>query len=440
MTGTTKAPTRKQLFQYSFIALPLAFAGLPLYVHIPDLYTRDLGMNIGLIGMILLVVRLFDAVQDPVIGYMSDRFHTKRYAIIAAGFVALFVAVGAVFYGPHFSMPVAVWFAMSMIFATLGFSVLAINLNMIGGFWSDNREQRTRISAWREALGLAGLLVASVLPALLLQKMSAAHSFQAMFWVFAVLAVVAFVMLTFFLRHLRDAENTVMMRAADTQDLQQKFAFWNILIGPDRHFFGICFLTHIAAAMPAALVMFFIRDYLKEEEFAGAFLFLYFLSGAVLMGLWVKIAEKIGKEQAWLASMILAVLTFAWSFFLNEGDAFAYGVICVFSGLALGADLALPPSILADRVSRQRKEKQATQYFSLMSLMPKVTVALASGAGLIILNALGFVAGEENTQAALTGVITLYALVPCVVKLCAAFYLGWLNKHEGVLNEDNERT
>ncbi len=440
MTGQAQTPTRKHLFQYSFIALPLAFAGLPLYVHIPDLYTRDLGMNIGLIGAILLVIRLFDAVQDPVIGYVSDRFYKQRYMIITAGFAALFVGVGAVFYGPHFAVPTAVWFAMSMICATLGFSVLAINMNMIGGFWSDNKEQRTRISAWREAFGLVGLLVASVLPALFLQNMSAESSFQNMFWVFAVLAVCGFALFSLFVQHLVADGNAVMKPVKDSADIARKFAFWKILIGPDRHFFGICFLTHIAAAMPAALVMFFIRDYLKEEEFAGAFLFLYFLSGAVLMGLWVKIAEKTGKERAWLASMILAVLTFAWSFFLNEGDAFAYGVICVLSGLALGADLALPPSILADRVSRQKNEKEATQYFALMSLMPKVTVALASGAGLLVLNMLGFVAGEDNTQAALTGVITLYALVPCVVKLCAAIYLGWLNKHEGVSNEYNERT
>ena len=440
MTGQAQTPTRKHLFQYSFIALPLAFAGLPLYVHIPDLYTRDLGMNIGLIGAILLVIRLFDAVQDPVIGYVSDRFYKQRYMIITAGFAALFVGVGAVFYGPHFAVPTAVWFAMSMICATLGFSVLAITMNMIGGFWSDNKEQRTRISAWREAFGLVGLLVASVLPALFLQNMSAESSFQNMFWVFAVLAVCGFALFSLFVQHLVADGNAVMKPVKDSADIARKFAFWKILIGPDRHFFGICFLTHIAAAMPAALVMFFIRDYLKEEEFAGAFLFLYFLSGAVLMGLWVKIAEKTGKERAWLASMILAVLTFAWSFFLNEGDAFAYGVICVLSGLALGADLALPPSILADRVSRQKNEKEATQYFALMSLMPKVTVALASGAGLLVLNMLGFVAGEDNTQAALTGVIPLYALVPCVVKLCAAIYLGWLNKHEGVSNEYNERT
>lgn len=346
MTGQAQTPTRKHLFQYSFIALPLAFAGLPLYVHIPDLYTRDLGMNIGLIGAILLVIRLFDAVQDPVIGYVSDRFYKQRYMIITAGFAALFVGVGAVFYGPHFAVPTAVWFAMSMICATLGFSVLAINMNMIGGFWSDNKEQRTRISAWREAFGLVGLLVASVLPALFLQNMSAESSFQNMFWVFAVLAVCGFALFSLFVRYLVADGNAVMKPVKDSADIARKFAFWKILIGPDRHFFGICFLTHIAAAMPAALVMFFIRDYLKEEEFAGAFLFLYFLSGAVLMGLWVKIAEKTGKERAWLASMILAVLTFAWSFFLNEGDAFAYGVICVLSGLALGADLADRKSVV----------------------------------------------------------------------------------------------
>ena len=47
-------------------------------------------------------------------------------------------------------------------------------------------------------------------------------------------------------------------------------------------------------------------------------------------------------------SMGVAIAAFVWAFFLPPGNAVAYGVICVLSGLALGADLALPPSMLAD--------------------------------------------------------------------------------------------
>ena len=58
---------KPSLIRYGFFALPLAFAGLPLYMHMPDLYAREFGLNLAVLGTVLLVIRLIDAVQDPVL-------------------------------------------------------------------------------------------------------------------------------------------------------------------------------------------------------------------------------------------------------------------------------------------------------------------------------------------------------------------------------------
>ena len=420
-------PTAKhiELLQYSFLALPLAFAGLPLYIHSPDFYTRDLGLSIGLIGIILLAIRLFDAVQDPVIGYISDKYAGWRFGIVSSGALMLVSGMAAVFYGPQFGVPAAVWFALSMILATTGFSIVTINLNMIGGFWHDASTERTRISAWREAFTLVGLLIASALPAALQSFKPAEEAFRILFWVFGVVMVAGFVMFTRFMSRISPGHK---ITKADTK---KGLSFLPILMGPDRNFFGVCFLTHLAAAMPGVMVLFFIRDYLGADSLAGLFLFLYFIAGAVLMAVWVKLADKIGKERAWLASMLLATATFVWAYFLQPGDMVAYGVICVLSGMALGADLALPPSILADRVTRQKTEAEATQYYALIAFIPKTAIAIASGVSFLILDHLGFIAGRENSPEVMQGLITLYALVPCLIKLIAAFALWRMHKHEG---------
>ena len=112
----------------------------------------------------------------------------------------------------------------------------------------------------------------------------------------------------------------------------------------------------------------------------------------------------------------------------------------MFSGMALGADLALPPSILADRVTKQKTESEATQYYALIAFIPKTAIAIASGVSFLILDHLGFVAGEQNSPEVLDGVITLYALIPCLIKLCAAFWLWRLYKHEGDIYEYIERS
>ena len=158
------------------------------------------------------------------------------------------------------------------------------------------------------------------------------------------------------------------------------------------------------------------------------------------MAVWVKLSDRIGKKRAWLASVLLAVATFVWAFFLEPGDVVAYGIICVLSGMALGADLALPPSIWADRVTKQKNENEATQYYALIAFIPKTAIAIASGFSFLILDHLGFIAGKQNSPEVLLGVITLYALIPCLIKLSAAFWLWRLYKHEGDIYELIERS
>jgi Na+/melibiose symporter-like transporter len=427
-------PSRRSLFQYSILALPLAFAGLPLYIHAPDFYMRDLGLNIGLIGIILLAIRMFDAVQDPVIGYISDKQANWRFEIVVIGAAMLVSGMAAVFYGPQFGAPVYVWFTVSMILATTGFSIVTINLNMIGGFWHDEPGQRTRISAWREAFTLLGLLIASMLPAALQIFKPAEDAFRILFWVFGVAMIVGVVMFTRFMSRISPDHK---ITKADTK---KGLSFLPIITGPDRNFFGVCFLAHLAAAVPGVLVLFFIRDYLEAGNLSGLFLCLYFISGAALMTVWVKLAAKIGGESAWLVSMLLAVATFIWAFFLQPGDSIAYGIICVLSGMALGADLALPPSILADRVTRQKTESEATQYYALLAFIPKTAIAIASGFSFFILDHLGFTAGSNNSPEAMQGLITLYALVPCLIKLIAAFALWRMQKKGENSNEQTERS
>ena len=216
-------------------------------------------------------------------------------------------------------------------------------------------------------------------------------------------------------------------------------SFLPILVGPNRNFFAVCFLAHLAAAIPGVMVLFFIRDYLGVENLTGLFLFLYFIAGAALMGVWVKLADRIGKERAWLVSMLLAVATFIWAFFLQPGDVIAYGIICIFSGMALGADLALPPSILADRITRQKNEEEATQYYALIAFIPKMAIAIASGVSFIILDHLGFVVGQQNSLEVMQGLIVLYALVPCLIKLIAAYALWRTYKNEGDTYASNNK-
>ena len=81
-------PWRSGLF-YGLLGLPLAFAALPLYVVLPHHYARSFGLPLATVGVLLMAVRLVDAVVEPWLGRASDAlFARSARAVLLAGAVA----------------------------------------------------------------------------------------------------------------------------------------------------------------------------------------------------------------------------------------------------------------------------------------------------------------------------------------------------------------
>ena len=430
----SSAPSRGQLFQYGALALPLAFAGLPLYLYIPDYYMREMGIGLGVIGLSLLFLRVLDTVQDPFFGYISDRWAHKRADFLTSGFIALLVGMGALMYGAPTGISPLAWFIISMLLASAGLSMMSINLTMIGGLWHSNTQARIRISGWRECFGLTGLLIAAMLPPLLQKYFSVPESFHLFYAAFVAFLLTASVLFYRFFKTI--PRNHAILRKSTAQ----AFLFLPSLFKEQKTFYFICFLTHLAASFPAVLFLFFARDYLQAGHYSGLFLALYFLSGVVFMPVWIRLSARTGTEKAWMIAMALACATFIWAFFLLPGQVIAFSMICIVSGIALGADLALPPAMLAQKITSSQSEQTATQSYALLNLMPKLALALASGIAFLALAQVDFTPATQNTPLALSWLVFLYALLPSVIKAAAGILLWSTLQHTGENYEDNQRS
>ena len=432
MASTT--PNFASLFQYSLIALPLAFAGLPLYIHMPDFYIREFGVGIGVLGIVLLIIRLIDAVQDPLIGYIADRHPQKRSLLVYTGFGCLTLGMIGLSLGPPGGNATVFWFAVFMVLATTGLSIIVINMNMLGGFWVQEAHQRIKVASWREGLGLVGLLIAALLPTLLQSHLSDKARFAVLLLLFGALFIPACLLFHQFIKGLQDSRSSAVVAHTPV------FALRTILTGEEKLFLLICFLSYFAASIPAVLVLFFIRDYLEAEALAGLFLTLYFLSGALCIGLWSRVARRYCPYKVWMLVMIVSVMTFFGAVLLSPGDSVAYGLICILSGITLGAEITLPPALIAGRIQARGQENQATQYYAALAFLPKVALALAAGLALLVLDRFGFQPGMGNSEVALHALVLIYALVPCLIKGVSAIMLWRLIKTEGENGEIAQRT
>jgi Na+/melibiose symporter-like transporter len=121
--------------------------------------------------------------------------------------------------------------------------------------------------------------------------------------------------------------------------------------------------------------------------------------------------------------MLLSVLVFIGASLLGSGDGMAFILICALSGLALGADLALPGALLAGVMARAGDLGQVQgAYFGWWNFATKLNLALAAGVALPLLGMFGYVPGARDAQA-LQALTVAYCLLPCALKLLAAALL-----------------
>jgi Na+/melibiose symporter-like transporter len=405
-TAEGKAPPapalpRAAIAAYGALGLPLAFAALPVYVYAPKFYA-GIGLSLAGAGAILLAARCADAFIDPWLGALSDRARdTRRF--IALALLPLALGMLALFHPPAGIAP-GLWLIASVAVVTLGFSAASIAYQAWGARLGGPAE-RTTVTAAREGLGLIGVVAASVLPQVFAPTVEAGLGATA--WAFvAILAVCAAATLRF----------TPAATATRTGGRGPPPAAAALKSRAFRRLLAVFALNGIASAIPATLFLFFVADVLRLEKMSGMFLALYFVSAAAGLPLWVRLAARIGKRRAWAASMLLAVAAFVWAFTLGAGAAVAFAVIAAASGAALGADLALPPALLADTIEADRAGGAEGAYFGIWNLVTKLNLALAAGVVLPALEWFGYRAGAAVPAPALAA---MYCLAPCALKLCA---------------------
>jgi GPH family glycoside/pentoside/hexuronide:cation symporter len=394
---------------YGLPALPLAIVGLPLNVYLPSLYTAGVGLSLSTVGLVLLLVRLSDVITDPLVGTLSDR--TRGRLGRRRPWLLLALPIG----GP------ALWFlfvppqgagALHLLVASallyLAWTMIAVPYQAWGAELTGDYFARTRIAAWREGFSVIGVMASAALPALLADPapQSALRALAAVTLAFAPPALLLMLLVV--------PEPPAPARARASGG-------WRTIAAnrPFRLLLAAWTVNGIANGLPAALFLAVVGDVLRIPDRAGPLLFAYFAAAVAAVPLWAVVARRIGKHRAWGTAMLWACLVFAFVPLLGAGDFSKFLAICLLSGAALGADLALPPAMQADVVDLDELrsgQARAGLFFAAWSMAQKLGNAAAVGIGLPLLEVFGYAPGTGQGLAAL---VVLYAVVPVVLKLAA---------------------
>ncbi|OYQ38783.1 MFS transporter [Rhodoferax sp. TH121] len=405
-------------WRYGLMGLPLAFVALPLYVTLPNHYATTFGVPLATLGLVLLAARLFDAVIDPLLGRWSDHLFARSLravlawaalacGVLGAGFVLLF--------SPQVRSPGALvlWAAVCLVVTYTAYSALSILHQAWGARLGGDELQRSRVVAWREGLGLLGVVLASIAPLALGLPATAA------------LFLIALTAGWGAWRVARQPPSGTAATAEAGFSAGQPASVWLPFTRPAfRALLAVFVVNGIASAVPATLILFFVQDRLQAPQgMEAVFLGSYFVCAALALPLWLRVVPSLGLGRTWLVGMVLSMAVFVFATQLGAGDSLGFVLVCVLSGVALGTDLALPGALLAGTIAAAGDRGRAEgAYFGWWNFATKLNLALAAGVALPLLGLLGYTPGTRD-PAALQVLTIAYCLLPCALKALAAVLL-----------------
>ncbi|MFN4088129.1 MAG: MFS transporter [Alphaproteobacteria bacterium] len=415
------------LAAYALPGLPLAALLLPLYIYLPKAYADELGLGFAAVGVVLFTARIADLLTDPLVGWASDHLpgRFRRRLPMLAGTPLLVVSIGFLF------MPGEAAGVGHLVGWTLAVYLCAAVVLLPWYAWgaeiSPDYAERSRIAGWREASLLLGTVVAASIATF------AGDGLGALAVIGWSLAFVLPATILFAAWRVPEEAGRASMPATGPKTATQTAVRqpWrrNIRIlarnRPFLRLLGAYLLNGIANGLPATLFLLYVEHVLAAPGWAGPLLLAYVVSGVVAIPFWLRLSVRIGKHRAWTVSMLAACLLFAPVPWLGEGDTLWFLLVCIGTGLCLGADLALPGSMQADvtdldavRSGRAR----AGLLFALWGMATKLALAGAVGIAFPLLALAGFQGGPDaaHPPGALFALSALYALLPIGFKLAAA--------------------
>lgn len=408
------------LFCYSLTDLPVALSIFPVIVFIPRFYASDVGVPLTLVGTIMIAVRIFDVITDPLMGYLSDhtrsRFGRRRPWILAAT-PLMMLSIYQLFLPPAGAggTHMLVW-SMALSVAT---TMMLIPYYAWGAELSTDYHERSRIAGARAMAGVLGSLTAQLVPALALILFGIGGSAAVLEIVGITMLIVMPVCVAATLMGTPEARVDVRTTLPVLKGLR---LMWEN--GPFKRLVLAFMIGSIGLNVTTPLYIFFVADVLGAEDKAIFMLTFFYLTSFIAVPIWVRLARRIGKHRAYVLSFFIISCAHPFYLLLGPGDFWWMLPVTVATGFAAGGFAqTLPNAMKADVIDLDTAvsaENRAALFFSAWSFAQKATSSVGAAIAMFGLALFGFNAGGGNGADELFGLRFLFSTFPSLFFLTGA--------------------
>lgn len=404
--------------------------------------TSVVGINPGLAGTAFLVGKVWDSINDPLIGTLSDRMQTRwgrRRPFLLFGAIPFGMSFFLLFVVPPFESQIAlvVYYSFAFLLFDTLYTIVNVPYIALTPELTEDYDERSHIAGWRMGVSIFASLVTGATFTLLAedvfgqwfgggtQGIRSGYLLAAGIW-----GVTLAIPLLLLFNTIEEPE-----REPDTDPIQPIKTFKEVFSNRPFRLGALIYLITFATS-DALLVVFvrFLVDYVRVSPGFDNILLAVVLGLAFLsMPLTVKSMDKFGKRDTYIVSMILMIVVLLIMAMVPPGGQNMMLVAAIFAGFGYGAMNVVPWSIVADVIEEDelRYGKRREGVFSgYLVFFRKLASAIAIFIVGQVLSITGFVSSTEGTfyiqqpESALLALRFFVGVFPAIM-LTIAIFVAW---------------
>lgn len=401
-------------------------------------YTDIFGISAAAAGTMFLVTRIWDTINDPIMGVIADRTKSRwgkfrpwiLWTVIPFG-----IAGFLTFTTPDLSVTGKIIYAY-ITYTFMGMAYTAINIpySALMGVMTSNSLERTTLSSYRFVGAFAGGLIVQGSTLHLIEffgQGNDARGYQLTIGLFAVLAIIFF-LITFATTKERvqpDVKQKTTL-AKDLRDLANNGP-WIVLF-----FLGIFTLTFVSIRNGS--IMYYFKYYVGNEKLAAGFL----VSGTVATIIGVVLTKWLssifGKRYLYMACMGGASVLILLFYFAEQQDIKLMFALHILISFVLGPTSPLVWAMYADSAdySEWKTGRRATGLvFSAATFAQKFGWTVGGAMAGWLLAYFGYKANVEQTPETLGGIRLMMSFIPASVSIFGAVFVLFYRLDESLMKK-----
>ncbi len=405
--------------------------------------TTVAGLPPALAGAILLVVKIWDAVNDPIIGWLTDRTSTRwgrrRPWLLfgAAPFGLLFFLQWVI---PPFDVTgkFVYYLIIALLFDT-AFTIVNVPYTALTPELTRDYDERTVLNSFRFAFSIGGSLLGGILHQSIVSLYPADPRTG---YLVAGAVVGTLIALPFLWCFLGTRERYEPDPEAKELSLGEQigYVFRN---RPYLFVVGIYMFSWLAVQVTSAVLTFYITFWLRRPDLITTFLLAVQGSALAFLFVWSAVSRRIGKKAVYLVGSVIWIAVQAFLFFLQPEQITLAIILAVIAGAGVATAYLVPWSMMPDVIELDELEtgqRREGMFYGFMVLLQKLGLAVGLflvGLGLQVAGFNENLPADLQPDSARLAIRLMIGPVPTLILICGMlltwFYPITREKHEAVL-------